>query len=54
MAALNSMPAVNPRIENFLDAIKYFIDAAYPARAEIWPPPAATLGGLRAPAGPPR
>lgn len=34
MAALNSMPAARPRIEDLLGAIKYFINTDYPARGE--------------------
>jgi len=34
MAAINSMPAARPRIEDLLLAIKYFIDTDYPARGE--------------------
>lgn len=34
MAALNSMPAARPRIEDLLGAINYFIRTDYPARGE--------------------
>ncbi|HET9689877.1 MAG TPA: peroxiredoxin-like family protein [Acidimicrobiales bacterium] len=34
MAALNSMPAARPRIEDVVGAIKFFVDADYPARGE--------------------
>ncbi len=34
MAALNSMPAAQPRIDDLVAAIKFFIDNDYPARGE--------------------
>ncbi len=34
MAALNSMPAARPRIDDLVTAIKFFIDNDYPARGE--------------------
>lgn len=34
MAAVNSMPAARPRIEDLLGAVKFFVDNDYPARGE--------------------
>lgn len=34
MVALNSMPAARPRVDDLVDAIRYFIERDYPARGE--------------------
>lgn len=34
MAAVNSMPAARPRIDDLLGAVKFFVDNDYPARGE--------------------
>lgn len=34
MAAVNSMPAARPRIEDILSAVRFFVDNDYPARGQ--------------------
>jgi len=34
MAALNSMPAARPRIDDVVQAIEFFTDRSYPPRGE--------------------